>query len=189
MLGLVLTGCVVTDPVEFKNEVDVPPTIIDDPQFPNGSIILFENVEGGGEKALRIQPKIRDENVDQVLKVRLMITRAADAIVYTCPETALLGGSTLRDYDIVVPQIYLNPGECHKVDVAVSGHFTRCRDDKELAEKLFADVDEDHSGDIARATFWVWEVSNNVLGNAAATQNLVNSCKAIEYDAVNPPGP
>jgi hypothetical protein len=183
LLGVTLlaTGCVVTDPIEFKDEVDLPPVIIDDPSYPNGSIIRFERVEGRGEE-IRINLKIRDENTAQVLKVRTLIRRAADTIVYTCPETVLASGAVLRDYPLSITQSSLNPGECHKVEVAVSGHFERCREDPDLAERLFEEVEETHANDIARATFWIWETSNNVLGVPAATQGLVNSCQSLEYE-------
>jgi hypothetical protein len=187
-LALPLQACVVTDPVEFKDEVDVPPIIVDDPALPNGSIIKFEKVEGGAQEAkeIEIDLQIRDDNVQQALAVRTRITKADNTTILSiCPDTPLARqGTPISDYSLKIPQAYLNPGECARVEVVVSGHFGPCYTDNKKANDRFDLVSFDHPDDIARATYWVWEVGQNVLGDAKASQTLANSCRGvIEYSS------
>ncbi len=185
VFGAALSGCVVTDPVDFKDEVDVPPSILDDPTFHNGSIIKFEKVEGNapGAKEIEIDLRIRDENVSQPLAVRTRITTSKGVtFIATCPDILLARqGVPTSDYKLTIPQAYLNAGECHKVEVAVSGHFDPCSRDAAETNKHFGTPAFDHADDIARATYWIWEDGKNVLADPMAAQALLNSCGAIEY--------
>lgn len=187
LCGLLLAGCVVTNPIEFKNEVDVPPVILDDPTLPNGSIIKFEKVEASAQSAkeIVIDLQIRDDNVLLPLSIRTRITKAdRSTILSECPDKALARqGEPISYFPLTIPQALLNPGECHKVEVVVSGHFGDCYDDTARANRFFDVVSFDHPDDIARATYWIWEVGNNVLADPTAAQTLVNSCRdTVEYN-------
>lgn len=186
--GCLLCACVVTDPIDFKDEVDVPPVILDDPTLPNGSIIKFEKLAAGdpGAKEIVIDLQIRDDNVHQSLSIRTRITKAdGSTILSKCPDTALARqGEPISYYPLTIPQTSLNSGECHKVEVVVSGHFGQCYDDTARANRFFDVVSFDHPDDIARATYWIWEVGNNVLADPVAAQTLVSSCRdTVEYNS------
>lgn len=182
--AVLFCGCVVTDPVEFKDEVDVPPFILDDPSLPNGSIIKFEKIETG-PKDIFIDLQVRDDNVDQALYVRTRITKADNSVILSkCPDGQLARqGQPLSFYTLPIPTSSLNLGECHKVEIAVSGGFTGCYAKNDVLQRDRFDWVKDPD-DIARATYWIWEVSNDALADPTAAKNLVNSCnKPIEYQS------
>jgi hypothetical protein len=184
-IAILLCGCVVTNPVEFKDEVDVPPLILDDPSLPNGSIIKFEKIEGNveGPKEIFIDLQVRDDNLEQRLYVRTRITKGDSSVILSsCPDAELARqGQALSVYTLPIPQASLNPGECHKVEIAVSGGFTGCYSKNDELQRDRFDWVKDPD-DIARATYWVWEVGNDLLADPVRAQTLIKSCnKPVEY--------
>jgi hypothetical protein len=185
LFAVTYSGCVVTDPVKFQNEVDVPPVILDDPSLPNGSIIKFQkelDPNAPGAKEININLTVRDDNVNQPILVRTRITKADNTVILSqCPDAQLARqGVPLSYYTLTIPQGSLKTGECHKVEVVVSSKFEGCYKNDDTQNSHFDVVA--NPDDIARATYWIWEVGNNVLDSAAASKILVNSCnKTIEY--------
>ncbi len=172
-----LSGCLVTNPVDFNDPVEIPPVIVDSAKLPNGSIVKV-NVDDPGANEIRLPVTIREDNVSRVLKVRTRITKSDTTIEYTCPEPELLPtGTNLRSYDIVIDKTSLNRGECARVELVVSGSFGTCQIDQYVDLRFdFAQPTDD----IARATFWIWEVSGSALADAQSALRLANTCKLID---------
>ncbi|HEX7477066.1 MAG TPA: hypothetical protein VF331_04625 [Polyangiales bacterium] len=189
-----MSGCLVTDPVTFKDEVNVPPVIIGDRKIPVGSIIKVD-VTAAGPNELRIPVTIRDENVGQELFERTLVTKSNGYVFYTCPEPSIppSGSVNRSDFQIVINKTDLNPGECHRVDFVVSSRFTHCEnavsdggplDNEQVATVVGLFDQASDFTDIARARYWIWEVSGGALSNPQAAQALAESCKVI--DATHP---
>jgi hypothetical protein len=168
-----LSGCLVTNPVDFNDPTEIPPVIVDSAKLPIGSIVKVNMDER--PNTIRLPITIREDNLSQVLKVRTRITKSNTIIEYTCPETEIPPtGTNLRPYDIVIDKTSLNRGECAKVELVVSGSFTTCVIDQRTDALFDYAVPID---DIARATFWIWEVSGGVLADPQSALRLANSCK------------
>ncbi len=195
-LALFGCGCLVTDPITFKDDVNFPPAIIGDSAYPVGSIIT---VTQSGPNALDIPLTVRDENVDQQLYQRTLITKSNGYVFYTCPEPVIPpSGSVERsDVKITINKTDLNRGECNRVDIVVSSRFTDCIDATKLPQlgpeqihKIVGRFDDTSDpSDIARARYWVWEVSNDALTDPAKAQALAKTCNAANGDSTAGMGP
>lgn len=166
-----VSGCLITNPVEFEQEEPVPPVILDVARSSNpiGSI-LEVNVD---EQPSRIEIPVRvsDANLFQDLVARSRLVTALvdepefDSVVI--PEQ----GALLRDHVVFVEAGELSLGGCHQLELVVSGSFVPGEE-----PDLFDVVSV--AGDVARATWTIWEVSDDPTGDngATAAHQLVRSC-------------
>jgi hypothetical protein len=168
-----LSACLVTDEITFPEEVPYPPTIVDVPgsEIPIGTILWLDIDQRTGhpQNEWRIPVRIRDDNVDQELQTRYRVLREGSLLPPWTPDVIAPSGSPTReDYEVKVRFGDLRPGQCHRLELVVSGSFLRRTDPR------FFDVLNDEgemNGDIARASWTILEGS--------ATTAFVDSCKAI----------
>jgi hypothetical protein len=167
-------GCVVTSAEEFPEELQVPPVIVDRPDFPLGSIIRSDQTK---ENGLRLEINVRDQNIDDVLQVHATLTvvgqRDPDLV---CPMRDLetSGQPDRGQYDLVIDRAKIRAGTCSLLDVYVSRKFVGTCTDKPNAFTYPRDDD-----DFAHATFYIWEMSGDPVSNPSAATDLVNTCPTI----------
>jgi hypothetical protein len=168
-----LSGCLITNPVEFEQEENVPPVIVDAARSDNpiGSILEVDFSAGPGRIAIPV--RVRDENLFEDLVARIRVVTLSvpepDFLPVDIPEQ----GELMRDLTVFVESGEIAAGECQQLELVVSGSFV-------LGEEpdLFDVVIE--PGDIGRASWTIWEVSLDPKAmsesGAGAAQNLVLTC-------------
>jgi len=185
------SGCLITNPVEFEQEEASPPFILDVSRSDNpiGSI-LEVNLDGNPRPSrIQIDVQVRDENLFQVLDARSRLVSFADpepeyGAMVEIPEQ----GALLRDHTVFVEAGDLKQGECHVLELVVSGSFLE-GNDRELFDVVSV------PGDLARASWTIWEVSGLPFDDdtgAAAAQKLVKTCPtrdAVTVKGVEEPAP
>lgn len=156
----VLCGCLVIDPIEFEDE-NFPPTLVDHPSgTPIGRTvrIAVDEVQRT-ETVFRVL--VRDRNRGQELSSRYRVTtridgnldeNAGDGPSFRIPET-----SNEADIEIRIPHSELRggAGQCARLDLFVSSRFVETVE----PERRFQ---PDTEGDLATATWWIWQVSDEV---------------------------
>lgn len=187
-LVFTLSACLVTDEIQFPEDVPYPPTIIDVPgaEIQIGSIVWVDLAEHP-QNEWRLPVRIRDDNVDQTLEARYRVVWQEDlSPMWAKDEIVPSGSPTREDYDVKVRFGDLQPGACHHVELVVSGSFLR------RTENSFFDVlnDEGQSNDdIARASWTILEGKGEIAPSAdekvRAAMNeriarLLESCETSE---------
>jgi hypothetical protein len=163
-------GCLVTDKITFPTEPDIPPMILDAPgtSTPIGTILW---VNKATKPEVRLPVKVREENATQPLEAHWrVLTVGNDAPPF---EVLPLPQGLLRDLDVVIQTSSLHMGECHRVELAVSGHFFTS---KKPAFFDLTPLDEQ----VARASWTLWEGRGEAQATAEEKAKLIDSCNAIE---------
>lgn len=139
-------ACVVTDPIEFSPERNLPPAISSAPSALNPierivRLDLDENGADGGQLELTFQVVINDPNLQQSLEAKVFIDRDTRALnEYEIAPS----GSLTRPFAFTVPAASLGPaGTCHKVELVVSAAFT------------FGTRRPVEDGDVGNAVWWI----------------------------------
>jgi hypothetical protein len=146
--------------------------------IPLGSVIKFDVSR---QNELTIPVQIRYENVTETLKARVRIVsggaKQPTASAFKCPEPLIVANGTMRrEWPIVIGRAELDPGVCSRIDFVVSADFQDCMRHPDWFD---ATTSSDNDEDLGRATFWVWDVSNDPLTSTNA-QALLNTCLAID---------
>jgi hypothetical protein len=185
MVGLTaVSGCVVSDKIEFHEPVNSPPVFPagEQPsQLQLGQIIFVDKDDG----STRFTFRVRDADIDQDLKLRWRILRnvlnSNEVMVNEQRKYTDLppSGTATRDFDIDVAPSELTYDNCHRIEIAVSGSF---REPFPGAEPAFLDLDD--RADLAQFSFWVWEGEPT----APAAIKLVETCDAKSFQPVVPTG-
>jgi hypothetical protein len=150
--------------------------VITSVDYPVGSIIEFN---GAVETELKIPMQVRNDDVNEVLKVRWRVDNenipdfGSRPLDYRCPEEVVpVSGAVIRpDWKQSIPAAKFPTGECSRLEFAVSGSFYDCQDlplrwdDTPIAD------------DVGHAVYWVWETSTEPLKNAGAAFDLIRSCQ------------
>jgi hypothetical protein len=173
----------VTDPVELQEEPKTPPTVLAS-EIPIGSIIRFD---AKNVNTLTIPLRVRNEDIDETLKVRYRTVGITGTSAFKCnPEIEIPPtGTLIRDFSpayISLEATAIPRGSCTKIEYVVSGSFQDC---KFYPDRFDVTTDPNDDNDLGRATFWVWETSNDVLMNPMGAQFLLNTCKV--YDMTTNP--
>lgn len=159
-LGLWLSlsgGCLVTDQITFEDEPDDPPDIRDLPtsKIKIGELFLVD----AKMRQWPMKVLVRDENTTRELKAHYRIVHP-DIPVDTMPppfeEVPVPSGGLdpeLREVSFTVQTDLLKIGACHRLELAVSGHFRKRTDNN-----FFFDFPQDgFEDDLDKVSWWVWE--------------------------------
>lgn len=146
-------GCLVTDTIDFPEEANVPPVITSAPGAVNPlnrfvRVDLDEVVDGGSNE-LRFDVLVRDENVSQRLEAKVFLNYRPE---FASPDQELgyfqipATGSVTRSASFAVIRDRVRPaGECHKLELLVSGRF----------EFEAGSRNPEIPDDIAQAVWWI----------------------------------
>ena len=161
-----MSGCLVTDSVDFKEEENLPPILSDqlDSKYPISSIVSIDraNSEGG---EIVFTPQVRDENIMQELQTRYELSSQQEAVstVGVGPDIYPSGEAT-RHFDFSIPVTTIIQDHCYRLQLVVTSEFDNHSMiwDKPLKE-----------GDIARAKWWIVEEG----------ADMVEDCAILKYEA------
>ncbi len=149
--GVVATGCVATNTIEFSSEENYPPSVVSqqNAEYPLREIGQL-NLDESLETELPLDVIVRDPNVDETLEYRIFLdsTSPPDTDFTARIDDGTIdpqGGSVDRPTTFNIPYSLLAPGECHKIELLVAGKFSGFVD-------LRATVDE---GDFDNVTWWI----------------------------------
>jgi hypothetical protein len=166
-------GCIVTSAEEFPEESQVPPVVLDTPDLPIGSVVKYDQ---RNDKEVRLGIDIRDENVDDELKVQVEITVVGQSVPERLCPMNMVGRTTLperMEFELLIGSAQIKTGLCSKVDVWVSQDFAGdCADTRGFGVPQ-------NRGDLGHAQYLIWELSGDPLQNAKAAQDLISSCPTI----------
>lgn len=178
-LGLCLTcgsGCLVTDQIPFEEAPLEPPVILNSPTSPRK--IGYPFFVDKTKSMWTMQVTVREKNSLRPLAahVRIVDPEVDDAL--TPPPSfdefpVPTGGvdPELRDLTFQVQTASLKLNHCHRLELAVSGHFLDSSDPLD-----FSKVARAFKEDLATAVWGVWEGKNEVT--EAQAKDLLDSCKA-----------
>jgi hypothetical protein len=177
---LACSGCLVTSQYEIPDPTNVPPIIQDDPtSIPINSIVWLdsENPQSWSFSVL-----VRDEDTEQELDARWRLVKQGEPTPAFTPLDPLLPGELPRTLEIRLSSLQLSDGECHHLELAVSGHFWKDpRTGMHLTEPLFfSEVTPDFADDLALASWWIWEGEGNTQTTNDEKARLNDSCNALE---------
>lgn len=173
MAGLVCGcwGCLVTDKITFPTEPDIPPMILDAPatDTPIGTTLW---VNKATRTEVRLPVQVREDNLTEPLDAHWRVLSAGnDAPPFEVLPLPL--GQLLRDLDVVVQTSSLHMGECHRVELAVSGHFFP------NTKPAFFDL-APSDDEVAHASWTIWEGRGDSQATPEEKAKLIDSCNAIE---------
>ena len=165
-------GCLVTDKITFPTDPDIPPMILDAPGT-NTPIGWTLWVNKATTPEVRLPVRVRDQNLTQPLEAHWrVLTAGNDSPPFESKPVPL--GQLLRDFEVVVQSGMLHTGECHRVELAVSGNFFPNRNTPAFFDA--APIEED----VAHASWSVWEGRGEAQATAEEKAKLVDTCNAIE---------
>ncbi|UCH29964.1 MAG: hypothetical protein JSV06_02770 [Myxococcales bacterium] len=121
------TGCIATNPVEFSEAQNYPPSVVSQPtaEYPLREIGQLD-LSVSAEEELPLDVVIRDPNVDQTLEYRIFLNSPpppAQEIPIDADIIEPQGGSVERPETFRVPHSLLVPGVCNKIELVVVGNF------------------------------------------------------------------
>ena len=152
-----MTSCLVTDPVDFPQEENFPPSIVSAARAREMGVALDQIIrvvvppDRSGELVIPVE--VRDPNVEQDLDYIWLLDFRADLSVNVLndleDDSTLFGienGPEVRDLELNVPLRELgSTGSCHKIELLVSSQFSSVVNPRE----------PEQPGDIAQAVWWV----------------------------------
>jgi hypothetical protein len=171
---VLLSGCLVTDPIEFDAPEGSPPMLLNPPsaKVPLGHIAWVDGTSG--ITSWKFTLRVRDEDIGQNLQARWRVVKEGNTTPRFEPTIDLpYNGTLTRDFDILLEAGQLDMGKCHRLDVAVSGSFLD--DDNPLAFDFALE-----NNDLAVSNFWIWEGPGEIAATDVLKRDLVDSCNAIE---------
>ena len=174
-----------TSSEDFPDEALVPPIVLNEGDLPLGSIVTVDKTQGN---ELRLGITVRDDNIDDELEVRAKLSTLGEgAYDWICAGTIAPSLEPKRKaFPVILVPSGLRDRLCTRVDIFVSAEFARdCPplddEDRELFDRPL------HRGDLARAQFWIWEMSGNPLSIPTAAQAIVSSCETRLRAQTTPP--
>jgi hypothetical protein len=182
------SGCLVTSEYEIPDPTNVPPIIQDDPASiaKIGSIIWLdsENPQNWPQFSVRV----RDEDTEQVLDARWRLVKQGEPMPAFTVLQPLPAGKLVRELQFRVESTRLSDGECHHLELAVSGNFWKDRaTGMDRTEPVFfAEVMGDFPDDLALASWWIWEGQGNMQTTDDEKGRLLDSCNAKELGNPSP---
>ena len=173
-LPFALSGCLVTDEITFDEEADLPTVIVDVPssKTPIGSIVWLDK---DAQPFWEFKVRVRDENLSQTLKAHYRVVTEDNALPDFVERVLPATDTVLRDLDFPVMSESLRDGECHHLQLVVSGAFFDL-----LRPELFDIVQPGREADIAYASWWLWEGPGDMLATDPDKARLAQTCGAIE---------
>ena len=156
-MGCINIGCLVTDPIEFPEEQNYPPSIatkLTDPH-PLHQIIRIntdERTADGGVGELTLGVTVRDPNIDQALVYKVFVDFDQNLPKSPVAGRGIPAGSSIeRQLEVTLPHGVLGEVDrCHRIELLVSSAF--------VADHPFRDPVDPN--DLATAVWWV-ELAQN----------------------------
>lgn len=160
-----------TSPVEFEEEVNIPPVLLDSTESPLGGLYEFDRLIA---RELRLDVRVRDENVDDEVHLRARVSVEPSTMGYTevCPEIYIPPSNEPERAagTLTLTESQIQRGACNLVEIFVSSQFYQdCEEDN---YSLPADRD-----DLASGRFWVLDLTGDPYLNPMRAQALLNSCQ------------
>lgn len=149
LAGLLGSGCIATDTIEFEPTENFPPSIVSptDADFPLnqiGQVNLDDPVEA---PEVRLQTIVRDPNFEQTLEFRIFLDSEPPPAAEFAIQQGTIGpnGFLERAPVFSIPYDILPPGICHKIELVVVGEFASMVEPRRPLD--FGDYDE--------VTWWI----------------------------------
>ncbi len=147
------SGCIATNPVEFSEAENYPPSVVSQPtaEYPLREIGELD-LDVPTEDEVPLDVVIRDPNVDQTLEYRIFLNSptppgAETPVAFgSIPPQA---GSVERPETFNIPNNLLVPGVCNKIELVVVGDFASFVEPRRPLEE----------GDFDDRVWWI-EVTN-----------------------------
>ena len=174
LLPVALSGCLVTDEITFDQDPDLPTVIVDAPgtQTPIGSSVW---VDKSTMPDWKFDVRVRDENLAQDLIAHYrVVTQDAEFPPFETVDLKGPAASELRDLTLSVKSEQLRDGECHQLELAVSGSFF------DSTRPVFDAVPRGRELDVAYASWQLWEGPGEMLTPDPDLARLARTCEAIE---------
>jgi len=177
-LCLMLTSCLVTDPIEFDNEQkNYPPSFIGETYPTIGSMVAVNRADftGTGPKDLKFVIWVHDENIDQTLYARFKLSTLLTDYNPGIFDPQYVGklppssGLPDRSFNLILDAEQLQAGRCYGLHLVVSSKFKDAHS---------AWNDPDIEGDSAEAK-WLIAVSDSAGGAVD-----IKTCPVYEYKVV-----
>jgi hypothetical protein len=185
-----VSGCVVTDKIEFHEPVNSPPVFPPGEQpsrLQLGQIIFIDKNEDVPDWTFTF--RVRDADIDQDLEVQWRILRNVinpnEGMVVNeqrARKPVPLSGTDTRDFDLTVRRDQLVFDNSHRIEIGVSASFEEPQFPGE--EQTFLERDADDRADLAQFSFWIWEGDPT----APAAAKLVETCAAQLFQPTVPTG-
>ncbi len=158
-----MSGCLVTESVEFEEEKNYPPALYDEPGSltPIGGVIPINRDDlESGEIVFSLQ--VRDENVLQTLKTRyeLRSPLESNSLIEVGPEVGI-SGEPIRHFEFGIPVSLIRQDYCYRLLLVVTSGFSN----DQLWEPLL-------EGDVAKARWTIVEEG----------ADIVKDCPYAPYD-------
>lgn len=165
-------GCLVTDDIEFRGQEDLPPTFVFRPPSKPAAIgetlrLDTARLESEGTTNVTFSLQVRDDNLLQDLETQVRLRTLAsptfsEVLIKDAEVGPVISGSgrAVRDVQFSLLTTELRNGHCHQLQLAVSGGFL----DREGFRPFGV---PDLPGDVAIATWWLWETSPDAPVNPA----------------------
>jgi hypothetical protein len=188
-LGLCVTfgsGCVVTEKFPFEPEPLEPPDILNSPTFKIeiGDTFLVDKTQ----MMWTMQVVVREKDPDRELRAHYRVVEPTTKVEPPFETVVVPSGGPnpeLRDLTFTVSTERLSPGQCHRLELAVSGHFFKNDKDPTMdvsAPGFFNFVDPNFADDLDIAKWTVYEGDDN----ATLAPDLAQTCGA-KTDLLTPP--
>jgi hypothetical protein len=173
-------SCLVTSPIDVAGKEDSAPVIRDDPgASPEIGSIVWLNSETTPEWTFSVL--VYDEDISQTLNARWrLVTQNFKMPSFT--QLELAPGQNPRPLVIRINRNQLSKGECHHLELAVSGSFITVNPVTGLPvtePSLFRFPVPGREDDLALASWWLWEGRGSVAQPDEKVR-LVESCAALE---------
>jgi hypothetical protein len=139
-------GCITTTPIEFEAAENYPPSVVSEPtaEFPLNQIGRLDLDVPVDSPEMPLEVVVRDPNLDQTLAYRMYLdSPPAPDIPFTSGEITP-SGFVERPTVFFVPYDRLAAGECHRIELIVTGGFAN-----------FVTRRPAEEGDFDDATWWV----------------------------------
>jgi hypothetical protein len=151
LFAALCSGCLVTDPIDFREEPNFPPSFISAPNAPAINTVIRYTRAALMTTPLTLRVRVRDENVLQPLQVQRRIRGMNMPTPNFEPIDVAPTGEPIRDVQVFVPVSEL-VASCSLLELAVSASFISGTNSG-FANRRQEDID-----DVAFASWQLWEV-------------------------------
>jgi hypothetical protein len=174
-----LTGCLVTERVELEDK-NLPPSFIDiaDSPTPIGALIEVKmaNSTKTGPIEVKFKLQVRDENIEQELKIRYQLSTRDPETFNVVPDKPVAGpavansGDPIRQLELPITISPPPEGRCYRLDLLASSEFENKPDTWEVPAL---------DGDLARAKWLILFKPETVQSS-----DIYKTCPSKEYKPV-----
>lgn len=186
-MSVLYAGCLVTDEVQFPEEVPIPSVLIDAPsaRIKIGDIARISRT-ASAPNDLTLEVIVRDDNLDEVLFGRLRaVSKQSTRFLTGCDaetgeDTTVvpITGGKERMLSLPVARTDFAESGCYRLELVVSGSFRNTCDEAAAAPAVFTATSP--RGDYGLAKWWLL-VSDAPPGDAS-DENLEASCPIEDLD-------